>query len=118
MRKLRLIFVLLVCLGSVLTQHGAPASASSSWKKVIIHCDPDDLEQIRQVLGASVLDASHGHYLLNVPATANVTDVAAIAGRQPITADEDRNISIPRSAFGLKTATTAKSGAAPDLGKF
>src|SRR5689334_1922801 len=118
MRRFRLTLLLVVCLGSFRIQHAAPAPAGSLWKRIIVHCDPDDLENIRQVLGAAILDASHDHYLLNVPSTANPADATAITGKQPIVADDDRNISIPRGFFGVKNATTAKPGAAPDLGRF
>src|SRR6476659_94930 len=118
MRRFRLILLLLVSLGSFTIHQAAPAQAVSPWKRFIVHCDPDDLENIRQVLGAAILDASHDHYLLNVPSTANPADVTAIIGKQPIVADDDHNISIPRGSFGVKNATTAKPGAAPDLGRF
>src|SRR6185436_402815 len=118
MRRFRLTLLLLVCLGRFTIHHASPAPPESLWKRLIVHCDPDDLENIRQVLGAAILDASHDHYLLNVPSTANAADVASIIGKQPIVADDDRNISIPRSSFGVKNATTAKPGAAPNLGRF
>src|SRR5438093_13159010 len=75
----------------------APVSApAESWKRVIIKCAPEDLDKVRAVIGGAILDAGHGYFVLNVPASVDIKKVESIRGRAPIEADDDEDVVLQR----------------------
>jgi subtilisin family serine protease len=93
--RMRIVVVtLLCCLFAAAAQPGS--MAGSGWKQVIVKCDSADLDQVKQVLGATVAEASHGYYLLNVRSDASLAPVSAMVGRTPIVSDDNQPVRINR----------------------
>ncbi len=71
------------------------APAESSWKRVIVKSSPEDLDRIRAMVGAAIIDAAHGHFVLAVPASTDTKKIEAINGRGTIQAEDDVPVSLP-----------------------
>src|SRR5438105_7215056 len=95
---------LLIFLISTVALVNAPAE---SWKQMIVKCSPEDLDRIRTQVGAAIVDAIPGHYLLNVSSSTATSRIEGIAGKGPIQASENSPVSINRRAqTNSNTATT------------
>src|SRR5713226_7111917 len=77
---------LLIFLISSLALVNAPAE---SWKQIIVRCSPGDLDLIRAQVGAAIVDAVPGHFLLTVSTTTDVTKLESIHGNGLIEASDN-----------------------------
>lgn len=108
-KKLRIVFVaLLICFIGFVPKS---APAGSGWKRVIVRCAPEDLDEVKRILGAAVVDSAHGHYLLNVNSGVDTNRVSSIRGRTAlvITAEDDEELSL-----GPTNVTRTSSYAPPN----
>src|SRR5712691_2519900 len=87
---------LLVVLITTVTTVKAPAE---SWKQIIVKCSPEDLDKIRAEVGAAVVDAIPGHYLLTVSSSTGASRIESIGGKGPIQASENGPVSIRHPRF-------------------
>src|SRR4051812_37791005 len=95
-KKLRFwIGALLMC---IVTFAPTSAPAGTGWKRVIVRCAPEDLDEVKRVLGAAVLDYSHGHYLLSVNSAVDTTKIGAIKSQSgaPVVGEDDQDVRLNR----------------------
>src|SRR5436305_13288027 len=91
----------------------APAE---SWKKIIVKCSPGDLDQIRAQIGAAIVDAIPGHFLLTVPSTTDITKVESIRGNGLIEASDNSAAFIQRRAPVTGSSASATPPSVASLG--
>src|SRR5436190_8657444 len=97
--------LLLLLIGTV---GSVKAPAESSWKQIIVRCAPEDLSRIQAELGAAVIDAVPGYYLLNVSAAIDATQIEGFHGKSSIHASENSNYFLPhRQARNSSTTSTS-----------
>jgi subtilisin family serine protease len=89
------------------------APAAETWKQIIVKCSPGDLDRIRTAVGAAVIDAIPGHFLITVPATVGPLVIEGVPGQGPIEASDNGPIFIPRTTVRSSSSTTT---APPPLG--
>ena len=83
------------------------APAATNWKQMIVRCAPEDLDQIRNSVGAAVLDALPGYFLITVPSTVDATTIEAIHGQGQIEASDDSTVAFPRKGATTSSATSS-----------
>ncbi len=90
------------------------APAESSWKRIIVKSSPEDLERIRATVGAAIVDADHGYYVLAVPASTDTKKIEAIRGSGSIQAEDDQLVTLPprtqRSGSGTNLVSSPLGG--------
>ncbi len=108
-----LLAVFLTATGTV-----APTQASQqgAWKQVIIKCDPEDLDRVRNVLGGTIVDAGHGYYLVTVSASVDLSKIDSIRGKGPIEVEDDEIVVLQRRAPRSSATSGASGGSLPSLG--
>src|SRR6185295_2846405 len=102
---------LLIVMINAVAALNAPAE---SWKQVIVKCSPEDLEKVRAQIGAAIVDAIPGHYLLTVPSTTDITKIEGVRAKGLIEADDNSKVVIQkrakRNAGGSSTTTSPTIG--------
>src|SRR5438105_1367227 len=103
-KKLRILVLglLIGVVGSVAPHSGAAVST----KRVIVHCDPQDFDGIRQLLGGALVDAHHGHYLIEVPATTDLSKVAGFKGKSTVIVGNNNPVTMAPPYWGRPYTTT------------
>ena len=101
---------LLIFLISTVALVNAPAE---SWKQVIVRCFSGDLDKVRTEVGGAILDASHGHYLLMVPASVDISQIEGVKGRYAIEASDNPRVEIERRPLKTRSVTTSTRSAGP-----
>ena len=101
------VFVLLLASAAAIVD----APAESSWKRIIVKSSPEDLDRIRAMVGAAIVDAGHGHFVLAVPASTDTKKIEAIGGNGAVQAEDDLPVSLlrrtPRTSSERNLASTS-----------
>src|SRR5438876_7921904 len=72
----------------------APAA---SLKQLIVKCSAEDFRKVQKEVGAAVVDAMSGYYLINVPVGVDVARVESVRGKGSISASENSRLILHRS---------------------
>lgn len=99
---------LLMLVAAAFTPVSAPAQG---WKQVIIKCSPQDLDKIRTLLGAAIVDSMNGgYYLLNVPSSVSLDAIQAIHGQSAIHASDNGTVALQTPQASSSTNIPALGG--------
>src|SRR3989442_145742 len=104
---------LLIFLISSIALLDAPAE---SWKQIIVKCSPEDLDQIRAQVGAAIVDAIPGHFLLTVSSTTDVKKIESIRGNGAIEASDNSPVFIQRRRPQTNSTGSASAPSKASLG--
>jgi subtilisin family serine protease len=105
-------FFLLLIVGA--TAEKAPAGGN--WKLVVVECSPQELEKIRTTIGAAIVDARPGRYLISVDSREDVRAIEAIAGKDSVAAADNEEVKLPRSPNRFNSTTAVPASPAPTSG--